>query len=104
MLMAPSEVLLLFTPPHSVKITVVAMPFSEIRAVCPILAVVPRMVVVALPIVVASFVIPVVSSRYGRTDQGSAQNQRAQNKEPMHVVSSARGTGTLLAVRQENLA
>jgi len=72
-LMAPTEILLLFAPPHSVEITIVAMLLPEIRAVCPILVVVPSVVVVASPVVVASFMmVPVASSRYDGADQRSA--------------------------------
>src|SRR5271165_443425 len=98
--MAPFEVLLLLASIDPIKLAIVPMLLLEIGAVSVILVAVPRMVVVALSIVVAFFVVIVLGSRYGRTDQGGAQHERSQNQETAHVGILARDKDTLLAVRR----
>ena len=78
--MAPAEILLLLTVLLSIEITIVAVLLPKILAVSTIFVVVPGVVVFALFIVVALFlVISVVSLRCDRSDQYGAQCERAQN-------------------------
>lgn len=78
--MAPLEILLLLAPINLIEITIALMLLLEIRTVSTIFAAVPRMVVVAVSIVVAFFlVIFVPGPHYRGTDQAGAQHERAKN-------------------------
>ena len=67
--MAPLEILLLPAAIDTIEVTIVPMLLLEIRAVSVIFVAVPRVIIVAVSIVVAFFlVIPIISSRYDRTD------------------------------------
>jgi len=71
--MTPLEVLLLLAPIDPTELAIVPMLLLEIGAVSMVFVAVPRMVVVAVSIVVTFFlVILVVGLRYDRTDQGGA--------------------------------
>lgn len=87
--MTPLEVLLLLASVDPVELAIVPMLLLEIGAVSMIFVAVPRMVVVAVSIVVAFFVvISVIGSRYDRSDQGGAQHECTQNWETTHVDTS----------------
>jgi hypothetical protein len=75
--MAPLEVLMLLCVLHFIEITIILMLLLEINTVRMIFVTVPRMVVVAVAILVAFFVR--ISLPYNRAGQGGAQHQRAQN-------------------------
>src|SRR5579864_9045108 len=78
--MAPGEVLLLLAAIRSIEVTIVAVLVGEVLTISAIFVVVPGVVVFALFIVIALFlVIFVVSSRCDRSDQSGGQCERAQN-------------------------
>ena len=102
--MTPLEVLLLLASIDPVELAIVPMLLLEIGAVSMIFVAVPRMVVVALSIVVAFFgVIVVISSCYRRADQDGAQRERAHNQETTHV-DPHKNKDRLLAIRPERQA
>ena len=71
--MAPCEVLLLLAPARFVEIPVIPMLFREIAAVSTIFVAVPRMVVLAILVVVAFF-LRGSGLRDDRTNQCGAQH------------------------------
>jgi hypothetical protein len=78
--MPPPEILLLLGAVRSIEITIIAVLLPKILAVSAIFVVVPGVIVFAVSIVVALFlVISVVSSRCDRSDEGSAQYECGQN-------------------------
>jgi len=75
---APREVLLLLALVQPIEVAIVAVLLRQILPVSTIFVTVPGMVIFAILIVVAFFlVISVVSSRCDRSDQGGAQCERA---------------------------
>jgi hypothetical protein len=98
---APFEVSLLLAPIHLVEITIILVLLLEIGAVSTIFVVVPRMVIVAVSIVVTFFsMVYVLRPRYGGTYQCGAEHQRTLDEEAMHVIILAWDMGTLLAIRR----
>jgi hypothetical protein len=79
-LMAPPEVLPSLVTLHSSEITILPVLLLKICSVGTIFVAVPSVVVVAVAIIVASFLlVPVLGPRYDRSDQSGAQYERAQN-------------------------
>jgi membrane protein implicated in regulation of membrane protease activity len=84
---APLKVFLLLAAFLSIELTIIAVLILEIVAVSAVFIAIPGVVVAAVSIAVAPFVVvSVVRSRYDRSDQSGAQCERGQNQESMHVI------------------
>jgi hypothetical protein len=82
-LMTPLEVFSLLSDFHLPELTVVAMLFPQVYSISLIFMVVPRMIVVAISIVVSLLMIVGVRCHWG--NQGSADEKRGQNHKAVHV-------------------
>jgi len=84
MIVTPSEVLPLLGGFHAVELTIVPVLFSEVDAVRTIFLAVPRMIVVAVSVVLPSIVM-IVSSHRHWGGQSSGGEKRGQNQKTTHI-------------------
>jgi hypothetical protein len=97
MFVTPPEVLPLASSLLSIEFSVIPVLFRQVNAVSTIFLAVPRMVVVAIPIVVPSLAVIVGPHRHWR-HQGGGGKKRRQNYKSTHDINLLSNEGSSVAL------